>query len=294
MADPTTPTTPPNTATPPAGTATPPTPAPNAGGSPNTGAGAGSPPDWTSSLSDSQKALVSKKQFQNAGMALDSYESLEKLMGAPRENLLKLPTEETAPEWQQVYERLGKPKTADEYALKPVDTNPAPPEFIKWAKDTFHSANLTNKQAEAVFNGWNKFQADSGVKSLEAAKAAGKIAEADLQTKWGSAFETNKNIAKSALTQFGIDDATFTKMDQSMGTVKTLEFLHAIGSKIGEASFTRGESNPGTPNPEAAKLEIQSLKADKAWGAKYAKGDSEAVAKMKRLSAIAYPGTFSV
>ena len=255
--------------------------------------------DWTSGLNEELKGYVGTKGFKDPATVLDSYRNLEKLMGAPKDRLLKLPETEDSPDWAQVYERLGTPKTAAEYKLAAAPNDPQSAEFTEWAKQTFHDAKLTGSQAEKVINKFNEFtkaaQDKINAANKTQAEQAAATAKAELQAKWGNAYEQNINIVKSAAKNFGVDDATLVNLEKTMGTVKTFEFLHGIGKGLGEASFTQGQGKGGgNQDPSTAKAQIAQLKSDPNFAKALASGDAAARAKWDKAFADAYPGEMSI
>src|SRR5690606_18358521 len=69
--------------------------------------------DWTSGFSDDLKGFVQNKGFKDPASVLDSYRNLEKLMGTPKERLLRLPENmDDANAMGEIYTRLGRPQTA--------------------------------------------------------------------------------------------------------------------------------------------------------------------------------------
>lgn len=287
------------TTTAPTTTVSPPTanPTPEAASSPNTSnSGNAAPGDWTSSLSPELKVFVGNKQFKDPAQAVDSLMNLEKLMGAPKDRLLKLPEAADSPEWEAINQRLGKPAKAEDYKFPEIPKEfGVNEEFTKFAKDMFHKANLTSAQAEKVMTEWvAKNQAD--IANIQAAQTA-KVQqeESALKTKWGNAFDQNLNIAKAGAKESGLTVEQIDSIQSSLGYQKTMELFNSIGSKLGEASFTSGQ-NPGfgSVSPETARAEIANLQKDSAFMNKYLSGDSQAKAKMEKLHRDASPGEMSI
>lgn len=283
-------TTPDQTPTPPAGAAAaPPTPPPAAAPTAPP-SGDSSPSDWTTGLNDDLKGYVQTKGFKDTASAIDSYRNLEKLMGAPKERLLKLPEKEDDPAWKDIYKRLGTPDTPDAYKVE--SKVGADPEFSKWAKSAFHEMGLTMKQAEGLASKFNeystglttKFQTDAQVKAQESA--------ASLKKDWGLAHDQNVALAKKAAAAFGVTPDTIDQLEKQIGYAGVMKHFQAIGSKMGEDSFTSGDNTPsgfGVMSPEQAKSRISILRGDSEFVAKYAKGDATAKLEMDKLHAWAYP-----
>lgn len=250
--------------------------------SPNSG---GNPSDWTTGLNDELKGFVQNKGFKDPGMALESYRNLEKLMGAPKERLLKLPEKADDPAWNDVYGRLGRPEKAQDYGIKGDE------KFVSWAQENFHKLGLSKTQAEKLVENWGNFTGEQEKARLDASQA--KAAEEDkaLKNKWGQAYEKHTAIAKQAVKEFGMTAEAIDKLESAMGYTGVMELMYNIGSKLGEPSFVAGGNKGGGFNvmsPEAAKSEINSLRSDPDFVRRYTNNDAEARAKMIHLHKMAY------
>ncbi len=269
----------------------------DAGGSHN-GAGSGSgdtnPPSWLNSLNPDLKGYVENKGFKEPATVVESYRNLEKLIGVPQERLLKLPEKEDDPAWGEIFNRLGRPTKAEEYAIKAPDGSEN--ELTKWAKGAFHELGITAKQAEKLVNKWNELQGTQTAAKEEAKVAESVAQEAALKKKWGAAYDHNLKVAKLAAIEFGLDAKAVDKLQDAIGYDGALSLLHTIGARVGEGHFvtgdTRGHGFANAPlSPDAAKNKITSLKQDTAFVQKYNAGDAAAREEMTRLHQWAYPDT---
>lgn len=245
------------------------------------------PPDWLSGLSDDAKGYVQNKGFKDPAAAIDSYRNLEKLMGVPKERLLKLPEKDDDPAWAEIHTRLGKPASADEYKIDGENKD-----FAKWAKGTFHELGLSKKQAETLFGKYNDYAKGLGEKQSQAMAERLQQSEAGLKKEWGAAFDQNLMTAKKAAMAFGLDAATIDKLESAMGYDGVMKFMHSVGSKVGEDSFvSSGQSARGfgAMTPEQARNRIASLKQDKEFAAKLSNGNAEARNEWDRLNQWAMP-----
>lgn len=273
---------------------------------PQTGGGANTAPpaastnvvsDWTSSLPDSAKLYVSQKGFKDPGAVLDSYQNLEKLMGAPKERLLRLPDKSDAPEWGEIYDKLGRPKAPTDYAFQGVKdasgkVTPGNPEFTSWAQKQFHDLGLTKAQGETLAAKWNEYAVSGQTKESEVRSATTKAEALALNKEWGAAHEQNIKAAQAAARQFGLGQAEVDKLEASIGFGKTMKFLAAVGAKVGEDGFVIGQTEggfSGALTPEIAQAQIADLRNDKDWTQRYLSGETAAKSKIERLMKFAYP-----
>jgi hypothetical protein len=245
--------------------------------------------DWTSGLNDDSRGFVQTKGWRSPDDVLTSYRGLEKLVGYPQDKLLQLPkdaADEAA--WGSVYSKLGRPETADGYKLPVPEGDDG--SFAKAAAPVLHKLGLSTKQAEGLAQWWNEAQGAMTKAHTDSITAKHKAEVEGLKSEWGAAYDKHATVVDRAAQAFGMDVATLDALKQTMGPAKAMKFLHAIGSKMGEAEYVDGKGQGmGVMTPEQAKSEIAALKQDKAWTAKYLGGDREALAQMERLHRWAYP-----
>lgn len=259
-------------------------------GNPAGDVAAGQQAPWYQSFPDEVRGLVETKGWQTPVDAITSYANLEKFLGADKAGRgLVLPKEDAgADEWNQVYDRLGRPKAPDGYKL-PVpqgDTG----EFAQMAAKVFHEAGLNNKQAEALANWWNQTQEQMVGSEQQSLVQNSEVDMAQLQQEWGRDFDSNIEAGRRAARQFGVDADTISSMESAMGTKKVMELFTKIGKGLTEDAFVDGSGNRGFGvSPEAARVRINQLKGDSEWTAKYLGGNADAKAEMERLLRAAYP-----
>lgn len=217
----------------------------------------------------------------------------EKFVGAPANELLRLPKDPASPDWKGVHERLGKPKEATEYDFASV----------KRAGDKPLDAALTETLRQAAFDGNMSKEgatrlAQSVVKHLDGVESA-TLAErttkletekAELKKNWGVNEAANLVIARAAATALGVDPAAvseFEKMDK-VGYAKVMEMFRTIGTKIGEDRFVNaGGGGGGTVmTRDQAVAEKKALMTDQAWVKRYLDGGTEEKKKMTALESI--------
>lgn len=251
------------------------------------------PSDWTSGLNPELKDYVTTKGFKDPGSVVDSYRNLEKLRGVPHDRLLKLPEATDSPEWQDVYQKLGKPTTPEEYGLKSTDGGD--PAFVDWAKGAFHELNLTKSQAEGLVQKFGEFANNRKVDAESADGEKYKQQEMDLKKEWGAAYHQNIANAQQAARSFDIPGEAIDALEKVMGFDGVMKFMNNLGSKVGEATFKTGDG-PTTfggdgdiLTPAQAKAKIASLKKDPTFTDKWRGGDAEAKARLSRLHKMAYP-----
>lgn len=274
------------TAAPAAGTST--NTAPPAAGTTTTTA-----PDWMTGFNDDHKGFVQNKGWKAPTEMVDSYRNLEKLVGAPQNEIIRLAKDDDAAGWESIYSRLGRPSTPDGYKLEAPKEGGGGPEFAKWASEQFYKAGLSEKQGKSVVEAWNKYVQDQI--TTEKTTYTNKITEETtaLKKEWGAAYDQNMSAAKRAAREFGIEATVIDAIEKGAGFAKTMKLFQTLGSKLGDASFVRGNGGStnadGPMTPAQAQDQIKGLKADPGFTAKYVAGDQGARQKMEMLHKYAYP-----
>ncbi len=243
--------------------------------------------------------LVKAKGWKGPADALLSYQNLEKVFGADKagRTILAPKSDDDADGWSAVYNRLGRPESADKYELPVPDGDDG--SFAQAAAPVLHELGLTTKQAKGLAEWWN--QASSS--RIEAAdEAFSKQSEAEyaaLKGEWGAAAAQNEELAKRAVLKFGkeagLDEASFDSLERAIGTAKVMKLFHAIGAKFGEADFVGSDTpSSGALTPAQAKNKVASLFADQEFMGRYMHQDQRvrqsAIEEMMALNRMANPG----
>lgn len=245
---------------------------------------------WLAQVADADlRGFAESKGFEKPEVALSAYRNLEKMLGVPKERLLKLPEAADDPAWGEVYERLGRPKEPGHYSVpEALKDDPVTAKM----REVAHKANLSSAQWEALSGALTE-TAEALTKEQTAgweAKAAGEL-EA-LRTEWGSRFEEQTEIGRRAARAAGWDAETLTALESVLGTARLLKDMAALGAKLSEAGFV-ASTEPGKPgfvpgmSAAAAQAEIKRLQRDQAFVGRLNNGDREALAMWDQLNAAA-------
>lgn len=245
---------------------------------------------WFDAFPEDVRGIVQTKGWASPVDAIQSYTNLEKFLGADKSGRgLVIPKEDATPdEWGQVYDKLGRPKSPDQYKIPAPEG--APPEFVQAAAGKFHELGLNARQAEGLAAWWNQ-QAETiaGAQQTQTAQAA-EMEMQQLQQEWGKDFDANIEAGRRAARQFGVDEQILSKMEGALGTKGMLQFFAKIGKGMGEDSFVDGSGGGKFGmSPEAARVRINQLKSDPTWSSKYLSGDADAKSELERLMRAGYP-----
>lgn len=245
--------------------------------------------DWTSGFTEDVRNYVTTKGFKDAASVVESYRNLEKLRGVPQERLLTLPEKEDAPEWANIYQRLGTPKEKTEYKFELPD-EAKNDEFENWARDTFHKHNLTKAQAENVMREYGEYLKNGLTKTATEYQQKVSTEMNELKAEWGQAHDKYMGLAKRAVSSLGIEAEQIDALEQALGYKGVMSLFKNLGSKLGEDSFVSGDNKAnnkfGALSPSEAKSRIDDLMKDKAFVDKYLSKDVSSVQEMERLHRI--------
>lgn len=272
-----------------------PNPAPAAGGAPPAAGTPAAPAafDWAANgFKDADLGYVQNKGWKGPADVVASYRDLEGFRGVPAERLLTLPEGDAPEAWGQFYDRLGRPKTPDDYKLPLPEGDDGA--FAKVAGKWLHEAGLTTKQAQTVAAKWNEHHTETAKAAAEAAKKRDGAQTETLKHKWGNQYDSNWKIAEKAAARFEMSDETLQALRSAMGAGGAVEFLYEIGRSFGvDGGFVDGDGQPRTGfgmTREQALAKIDGAKNDQDFIAKVRKGDAAAKTQWSHWHKVAYGG----
>jgi len=217
---------------------------------------------------------------------------LERLRGVPADRILALPQDATAAgALNPIFERLGKPKAANEYKFPAPKDGGDDKDFVEWAAPVFHEANLTQAQAEVLYTKLRetamKYETDKAA-AQEMANAAN---IEKLKAEWKDTYEVNLQIARDTVRKLGATPEAIGALESALSNTEVIKLFAKIGAKTGESPFVSGTSLPaGVTTPEAAQQRLNELTRDMDFAKKVHSGDTEANRLIRNLSIVAAGG----
>jgi len=197
----------------------------------------------------------------------DGYVNLEQVAGRKGEALFKPGPNATPEEKAAFNEKLGVPKTAEEYGLAAPEGVPVDEGLLAIAPQLFHGANLTKDQATQVMKGYN----DHVIAQREEAQrqAQNRLVEGQqkVEKEYGSSLEEAKQIVDRTVRAHGkyltAEVLEVLRDHPALGVEWTMGFLREIGKGYGEPSRPDGEKAAhqygGSLTPDEADRKIQDL-----------------------------------
>lgn len=242
-----------------------------------------SEPDWTSGLNEEQRALLQTKGWKGPGAVLESYRHLEKLIGRDK---IALPKEGDTEAWDAVYERLGRPDTAEGYEIAVPDGVERDAAFEERMRGLFHKAGLTRAQVAALAEGWHGYLGAETARGEDARIERAEREEEALRSEWGGSFDRRMEQARRAARRFG-DAEIIDGLEEAVGRAAVFKMFARIGSAMAEDDLD-GEAGESFSQPGPVRAQIAALKADpafrEAWLEHSHPGHQQAVARMAALT----------
>ncbi len=254
-------------------------------------AGAGSAL-WTEGLSAEQSALVETKGWRGPADVVTSYQNAERHIGRDPASLVAVPgPAASAEEWGEVYDRLGRPQSADGYAFEPIDgidgrDDPALAALAhELGLNSEQAAQLRERHYEAAARGAQDQVAElrSGIHDIKQT----------LRAEWGHAYGERDRLAARAAEFVGLDAAALGRAGLLAGEqgVRLMQGLASLGEMLAEDKVAG--SGGFVSSAAEARGQMEQLKLDQGFLDAYLNrehvGHKAAVARMRQLSEAAWP-----
>jgi hypothetical protein len=174
--------------------------------------------DWKVSLSDDVKADKSLENIKDINALAKSYIHAQKMVGSDK---IPVPNKyATDDDWNAVYEKLGRPKTADGYKFDLPQDKQVDEVSLKEFSSQAHKLGLLPSQAQGMVKFYNEITAKSLQDADSKALTARETSTKELKQEWGQAFDQKVSQA-----------ATLAK---SVGATELLDTNLADGTKLGD------------------------------------------------------------
>ena len=123
----------------------------------------------------------------------------------------------TDDQWNEVYDKLGRPESPDKYQLEvKSDVVPLDESAIKSFAENAHQLGLNNKQAQGILEFYKNSMEGSAQQNQVDMETAQAQAEQELRKEWGSNYESN--IKKAGAVAKANMDANILDMQLKDGT----------------------------------------------------------------------------
>lgn len=256
---------------------------------------------WYADFKDPDlKGWVELNNISDVEALAKSAREHQKMLGGPKDELVRIPKNATPEDMAKVYEHMGRPKTAAEYQIPSIPGDEASARFTEAMKPMLHGIGLTQAQAVQLKQGWDTYQASEHEAQRNAQTQRDTVELAELRREWGPAFEVRDAMATRGIRGFALPlvggdkekaGDLLDKLDSVFGLKNCRQFFANLQQNAGKEEATTHGMNVGSSSfrgmtPDAARVEKQQLMTDKVWSAKtLIKGSPEA-AQLDRLQRI--------
>ena len=215
--------------------------------------------DWKASLSEEVRSDKSLENIKDIEGLAKSYVHAQKMVGSDK---IPVPNKyATDKDWDAVYEKLGRPKSADGYKYDLPQDKQVDEASLKEFSNQAHKLGLLPTQANGVVKFYNEMTAKSIQDADSKALAARENSTKELKQEWGQAFDQKINqaatLAKSvgATELFDTNLADGTKLGDHPVMIKAFAEL---ANKMGEDTITQA-SGPAYLTPNQIEKQIGEL-----------------------------------
>jgi hypothetical protein len=154
------------------------------------------PVTWKSSISEEFRTNPNIEKFTEIDALAKSYINAVSMIGTDK---IPLPGKTATDEqWNEVYNKLGRPESADKYKLElKTDVAPIDENAIKGFAENAHKLGLNNKQAQGILE-FYKSTLESSAKEMNVTmESAQANAANELRKEWGRSYDENLQRAAS-------------------------------------------------------------------------------------------------
>mgnify|MGYP001385714495 FL=1 len=200
--------------------------------------------DFQSLIPTEYKNEKALQNFQDMDGFVKSYLHSQKLVGSDK---IPIPNKfATDEDWNAVYEKLGKPKSPDEYKYNLPKESKLDDDSLKAFSATAHQLGLLPKQAEGIINYYNELANASEVDTNAKAETARAETEKTLRKEYGSAYKHRihaaKNLASSTLGNDFLNSTILQDGSKLGDNPIVVKAFAELASQISEDTMVKGEA----------------------------------------------------
>ena len=145
---------------------------------------------WKEAISEEFRSNPNIEKFTEIDALAKSYINATQMIGQDK---VSVPNKNsTEDQWNEVYDKLGRPESADKYSLDvKSDVVPFDDGAIKQFAENAHKLGLSNKQAQGVLEFYKNSMEGTAQQNQVDTETSQVQAEQELRKEWGREFETN-------------------------------------------------------------------------------------------------------
>mgnify|MGYP001337258495 FL=1 len=220
---------------------------------------------WKESISEVYRNDPNIEKFTEIDALAKSYINATRMIGQDK---VVIPTNNsTEDQWNEVYDKLGRPESAEKYSLDAkskivsLDEN-----AVKQFAETSHKLGLNNKQAQGLLEFYKQNMEGTAQQAKIDTETAQAQAEQELRSEWGREFDTKVKQASSlakANIKPEILDMTLSNGTRLGDHPEIIKGFAKIAGMMSEDKIVSTESESVQSN-QSIQDEIDSIINDKA------------------------------
>jgi len=240
--------------------------------------------DWKASLSDEVRADKSLENINDIESLAKSYVHAQKMVGADK---IPVPNKfATDKDWDAVYEKLGRPKTAEEYKFNLPEDQKVDEAALKNFSTQAHKLGLLPGQADGMVKFYNEMIGNELAQADSIATSQREKAITELKTEWGQAYDQKLQQANNVVAGVfpkGFMDTNLADGSKLGDHPAVIKAFASLAGKMGEDNIVQS-SGPTMMTPKQIDKEILALQAPGSayWDNKHP-GHDAAVEEVKEL-----------
>lgn len=204
---------------------------------------AGKPADikeWMKALPEALQKSKGLSKFDGVESLAKSYMELESELG----KRVKIPSKDaSADEWSKYYERIGRPKSPDEYA---IDRGKVDDALVKALKSAAFEAGVPSDQMGKIFGAVKGFFDSSQALRMEQYTAKMREADAVLRKEYGPQYDARVSDAKKAYDLLFDDELKADIVESGLANnPRFVKVLAELGPQIRGDSFLKAAGKDG-------------------------------------------------
>ena len=214
--------------------------------------------DWKSTLSEDLRNDPTLKNFKDVESLAKTVVHQQKQMGN------RIPIPKTPEEHMEVYNKLGRPETADKYEVAVPETHIEyiGEDQINQFKNVAHNIGLNNEQVKQLI--------DFQVKNIDAQAQRYRTdiavqkqnTEEALKKEWGYEYDANVRNARRALQVYGDPEITELMNGEAGNIPAVVKMFARLGKDVTEDMAQNTQNNNLATSPLDAQQEITDIMDD--------------------------------
>ena len=201
------------------------------------------PNDFQSLIPEEYREEKSLQNFQNMNDFVKSYLHSQKLVGADK---IPVPNKmATDDDWNEVYSRLGRPKSPEEYKYELPQENHLNENTLKAFSEQAHKLGLLPKQAQGIIDYYNGLAAQNAQSETMQQETAQLEAETVLRKEYGPAYSNKisaaRNLATNVLGAEFLRDTVLKDGSRLGDNPQVVRAFATLAEKLSEDSMVQGD-----------------------------------------------------